>query len=231
MALYIQKKLKNGATVGVWRIEESEEELQKSLDLPDEVLQEIALYRSEQSRREKLSVLALLKEMFGRTVQLGHHETGSPYIENDGTHVSITHTTMFSAVILHPTKDVGIDIESVRRDFSAVEKKALSEEEKDDLIKLDEDDAGDDEKVQERNTQLALYWCAKEALYKRMGRFAVNFAEDIEIEHFNVREDGELEASFKYGDRIPGEQEEENVEDFELSYEIFEDHALVWLVG
>ncbi|MBO7511137.1 MAG: 4'-phosphopantetheinyl transferase superfamily protein, partial [Bacteroidales bacterium] len=45
--------------------------------------------------------------------------------------------------------DLGIDCESLDRDFSAVEKKALSEEEIEDL---DED---------RKNEQLAIYWCAK----------------------------------------------------------------------
>ena len=85
------------------------------------------------------------------------------------THISITHTNNFVAIITNPTEDVGIDIECLDRDFSAVEKKALSEDELDDL--LDEKE-NDDERKKERTLQLAIYWCAKEALYKRMGRHA-----------------------------------------------------------
>lgn len=228
MALHSKKLLKNGATLGIWEITESEEELLSILDMPEEELEEIYLYKSEQHRREKLSVLALLKDIFGETVNIGHHENGSPYIENNGTHISVTHTKRFSAVILHPTEDVGIDIESIERDFTAVEKQALSKDEREDLIWIDEGEE-DPEKRRERNIQLALYWCAKEALYKRMGLFAVNFAKDIEVEHFNVKEDGELEASFKYSGQ--GSSPESEAEEFVLQYEIVKGHALVWLVG
>ena len=78
-------------------------------------------------------------------------------------------------VAFHDEEDVGIDLESMDRDFSAVEKKALSEDEIDDL----EDDR--------RNEQLAIYWCAKEAIFKRVSAYRVDFAEQIEVERFRPR--------------------------------------------
>ena len=107
--------------------------------------------------------------------------------------------------------EVGIDVESLDRDFSVVEKKALSEDEIDDLEK------------DKRNEQLAIYWCAKEAIYKRMSQNRVVYAEQIEVEKFNVRKEGELEATFIHKD--------EHEEEFELEYMIFDRHVLVWLVG
>ena len=101
-----------------------------------------------------------------------------------------------------------------------MEKRALSPEERDDLMDKEEDDP---EKMEERNTQLAIYWCAKEALYKRMGRNNVDFSEDMEVDRFSVREEGEIDVTFKY----PQNEEEE----FEMQYEVFEDHVLVWMVG
>ena len=114
-------------------------------------------------------------------------------------------------MILHPTEDVGIDIESLDRDFSAVEKKALSEDEIDDL---------DDDK---RNEQLAIYWCAKEAIFKRVSVYNVDFAEQIEIERFRPKGEGELEASFI--------DKDDYEEEFELEYMTFDRHVLVWVVG
>jgi phosphopantetheine--protein transferase-like protein len=125
--------------------------------------------------------------------------------------ISITHTDKYVAVIIHDEEEVGIDIESLDRDFAAVEKKALSEEEIDDL---------DDDK---KNEQLAIYWCAKEAIFKRMSQNRVDFAEQIEVEKFNVRKEGELEATFIHKD--------EHEEEFELEYMMFDRHVLVWLVG
>ena len=73
------------------------------------------------------------------------------------------------------------------------------------------------------NQQLAIYWCAKEAIYKRMSRNGVDFARQIEVERFTPRDEGELEATFIHKD---GEEET-----FDLNYEIFDGHVMVWLVG
>ena len=156
MGLYSRKKLNNGAEISVWEITESEDELVRLVSIPNDELEELALIGSSARRKEKLAVRALLNSIFEEKVYLGHHDNGSPFIQNNSIHISITHTAKFVAIITHPTEDVGIDIESLDRDFSAVEKKALSEDEIDDLS------------TKNRNLQLAIYWCAKEALYKRM---------------------------------------------------------------
>ena len=138
-------------------------------------------------------------------------KSGKPYLENCATNISITHTEKYVAVIIHDEDDLGIDIESLDRDFSAVEQRALSEDEIEDL----DDDS--------RNEQLAIYWCAKEAIFKRMSQLRVDFAEQIEVEKFRPKGKGELEATFIHKN---GHEEE-----FNLGYVIFDRHVLVWVVG
>ena len=236
MGLYLRKDLKGGGTIAVWEITETEKELldiiAKDEEDRDEELEEISLYKSEQARRERLSVLALVQTLFKEPVHIGHHENGAPYLENDSTRISITHTNRFSAVIIHPSEEVGIDIESIKRDFTAVEKRALSDDEREDLVDKNENDP---EQMEERNTQLAIYWCAKEALYKRMGRNNVDFSEDMEVDRFSVRDEGEIDVTFKYpqSEHILDEDgdEKNEEEEFEMQYEVFEDHVMVWMVG
>ena len=212
MGLYSKRKLDNGATIAIWEITESEDDLRTLCSpIPNDELEELEILRSEARRKEKLAVRALLNELYPEKVYLGHHDNGKPYIQNCADEISISHTNRFVAIITHDEEDVGIDIECVNRDFSAVEKKALSEEEIDDLSDKN------------HNLQLAIYWCAKEAIYKRMSQRRVDFAEQIELEKFTPRRDGELEAVFIHKD---GEEEE-----FELEYEMVEDHVMVWLVG
>ncbi|MBQ3722805.1 MAG: 4'-phosphopantetheinyl transferase superfamily protein [Bacteroidales bacterium] len=198
--------------IGVWQVTETEEELKALTSVPSDELEEISFIRSESLRRQMLAVRALLDEMFEDKVYLSHHDNGKPYIENCVTNISITHTEKYVAVILNDNEDVGIDIESLSRDFSSVEKKALSEDEIDDL-----------EEDEKRNGQLAIYWCAKEAIYKMLGQYDVNFAEQIEVEKFRPKKDGELEATF--------EDEDGYEEEFDLEYIIFDNHVLVWVVG
>ena len=85
------------------------------------------------------------------------------------------------------------------------------------------EDEKDDLSDHNTNQQLAIYWCAKEAIYKRMSRSGVDFARQIEVERFTPRDEGELEATFIHKD---GEEET-----FELNYEVFDGHVMVWLVG
>ncbi len=133
MGLYLRKTLDNKAEVSVWQITETEEELKNLCSVPTDEMEEISLIRSEAQRKQKLAVRALLNEIFEEKMYLNHHDNGKPYLENCITNISITHTDRYVAIITHNEDDLGIDIESLDRDFSAVEKKALSEEEIEDL--------------------------------------------------------------------------------------------------
>jgi phosphopantetheinyl transferase len=212
MALYLTKELDNGAKIYVWHITESEQELRENTSIPDDELEELTFLKSEARRKEKLAERALLNMIFDdERVYLGHHDNGKPYLQNLATEISISHTNDYVAIILHPDEDLGIDIERLDRDFSAVEKKALSEDELEDLSE------------RHRSLQLAIYWCAKEAIYKRMSINGVDFAEQIEVEKFNPHDEGEIDATFYYKD---GTEEE-----FELEYMTFDNHVMVWVVG
>lgn len=211
MALYLYKELDDDyhSKLGVWLVSETEAELRALSSIPSDELEEISYIKSESLRKQKLAVRALLDVMFEDKVYLSHHDNGKPYIENCATNISITHTDKYVAVLLNDTEEIGVDCESLDRDFSAVEKKALSEEEIDDL---------DDDK---RNEQLAIYWCAKEAVYKKMSQHNVDFAEQIEIEDFHPRGEGKLDAVFTEKD---GYEEE-----IHLQYMTFDRHVLVWV--
>ncbi len=210
MGLYFRRELEKGGEIAVWQVSETEAELLEIVSIPKDELEEVFMYKSEVRRKEKLAVRALLNTVFDDKVYLGHHDNGSPFIQNNLTHISISHSGKYVAIITHPTEDVGIDIDSLDRDYSAVEKMALSEDEIDDLSKKN------------RNTQLAIYWCAKEALYKRMGQSGVDFSKQMEIDKFNPKDEGEIEATFIDKD---GEEEE-----FDMEYEIFDDYVMVWIV-
>ena len=165
MGLYLRKTLDNKAEISVWQITETEQELIDLSSVPTDEMEEISLIRSETLRKQKLAVRALLNTVFEEKMYLNHHDNGKPFLENCITNISITHTDRYVAIITHDEDDVGIDIESLDRDFSAVGKKVLSEEEIEDI---DED---------RRNEQLAIYWCTKEAIFKRMSQNRVDFSE------------------------------------------------------
>lgn len=209
MALFLTKDLDDPAhsRVGVWKITESEAELRTMTSIPSDELEEISYIKNESLRKQRLAVRALLDAMFDEKVYLSHHDNGKPYIENNAINISITHTDQYVAVILNDEDEVGIDCESLNRDFSVVEKKALSEEEIGNL---------EDE---QKNEQLAIYWCAKEAIFKLTSQYDVDFAEQIQIDGFRYRDEGELSATFTDKD---GYEQELN-----LYYFTFDRHVLV----
>ena len=209
MALFLIKDLDDPAhsRVGVWKITESEAELRTMTSIPSDELEEISYIKNESLRKQRLAVRALLDAMFEEKVDLSHHDNGKPYIENNAINISITHTDQYVAVILNEEDEVGIDCESLNRDFSAVEKKALSDEEIGDL---------EDE---QKNEKLAIYWCAKEAIFKLTSQYDVDFAEQIQIDGFRYRNEGELSSTFTDKD---GYEQELN-----LYYFTFDRHVLV----
>lgn len=211
MGLLFTRELDNGATISLWEVVESEEELQNLSSIPNDEIEELKQTKSLARRREKLSVRALLNELFDGKVYLGHHDNGRPFLQNSLIEISISHTNRYVCVLTHPEESVGVDIESLERSFSAVEKKALSLEEIENLSD------------KSRNLHLAIHWSVKEAVYKRMSLSDVDFSKQIEIKKFTPRDNGELDVLFISKD---GQEQE-----FEVSYEVFDDHILAWLVG
>lgn len=211
MGLLFTRELDNGATISLWEVVESEEELLNLSSIPNDEIEELKQTKSLARRREKLAVRALLNELFDGKVYLGHHDNGRPFLQNSLIEISISHTNRYVCVLTHPEESVGVDIESLERSFSAVEKKALSLEEIENLSD------------KSRNLHLAIHWSVKEAVYKRMSLSDVDFSRQIEIKKFTPRDNGELDVLFISKD---GQEQE-----FEVSYEVFDNHILAWLVG
>ncbi len=209
MALFLTKDLDDPAhsRVGVWKISESEAELRAMTSIPSDELEEISYIKSESVRKQRLAVRALLDALFEEKVYLSHHDNGKPYIENNAINISITHTENYVAVMLNDDDEVGVDCESLDRDFSAVAQRVFSPEE---IESLDDDT---------RNEQLAVMWCAKEAIYKLTSQYDVDFAEQIKIDSFRFRDEGELSAT--YIDKDDYEQE------LDLFYFTFDRHVVV----
>ncbi len=211
MGVYFNRNLEDGSTLSVWEITESEEELMTLSSIPSDELEDLAITKSASRRRERLAVRALLNNLFDGKVYLGHHDNGRPFLQNSIIEISISHTNRFVAIITHPFESVGVDIESLDRNFERVSTKILSEDELEDL--------GD----KNRDVQLAIYWSVKEAIFKRMSQTDVDFIQQIQVSRFSVKDRGEVEAIF-----INKEGKEQ---EFNLNYEIFAGHVLVWVVG
>ncbi len=210
MPIYRIEKFKDGSAIAVWEITETEDEFLHMSSVPNNELEELQYISNPARRRERLAVRVLLDQLLEEKAYVGYHENGRPYLQNDTADISIAHTKRFACVYHHPHANVGIDIESLTRDFSAVEARVLSNDEREYL--------SDDDK---RSEQLCLIWCAKEAIFKLMCHPAVDFSKQITIDRFNPKEKGKLSATFTSTD---GEATE-----LSLRYRLLDNHAMVWV--
>lgn len=151
-----------------------EQTLQTGLPLTDAECNELALITHSAQRVEWLACRVAIRELIDRQGELYQglqkDEFGKPYLVGISQHISLSHTAGWAAAALHRTKPVGIDIEPIREQFRRVVPRVLSVSE----IAHAANDPN----------RLAVYWCAKEALYKLYGKRQLTFREHLLIEPF-----------------------------------------------
>ena len=203
----IEKRL-SGSIIAVWEITETEEMLMQYAPDTNHALDDFTPVANPQRRLERLAVRALLNNVTGEKVYLRHNNNGRPFLANRTANISISHTKGFAAIIYNEEKTVGIDIEYLSRDFSTVEKKALSDKERKYLSD------------EHRNLQLCILWCAKEVVYKCVEENGIDFARQIFIEKFIPERKGTLTAVYTDNDDLETK--------FELHYKTIDDYLIVW---
>jgi len=166
------------ASVLLWEITESEAELTKLLVNFEIYEIEFNQLKTPKRRTEFLAARIALNTLVGFEVIITYTADGKPFCMDSNLKISISHSGKWVAVMLHPSKNVGIDIEIPTDRFLKLYRRFLTSKEQDTLF-----DAADLRKVQ-------LAWSAKETLYKIIGNEAVNFDKHLEISDFKATETG-----------------------------------------
>lgn len=198
----------SNSLLAVWQITESSGELQSfftSEELADPNFQK---YSYEKRKVEWLAIRVLLKQMIGSGFEIHYTEVGKPMIKHPlYKHISISHSRDFAAVYVHQRHSIGIDIESITRNYASVKKRYLSESEL--------------EQVNEDSMLQCIYWCAKEAVFKLVDKEGVDFRKQIHVLPF-------LPETNKF---IVNYISDNMVKTLQLQYESFNQHCLVWVCG
>lgn len=169
----------------IWKIEESYETLNAGIELTDHCRNRVDGMKSDIHRRGFMSVRHLMAEAGYVDHDLFYDDKGKPHLTN-GTHISITHSFTFSAIILSDI-EVGIDIEMQRPKILRIAHKFTPIQEYRTL-------ANDDAVMR----KLTMVWGAKESLYKSFAEKGVSFLQHIYVEDFRLEEDEtEAEVSFE----------------------------------
>ncbi|MDR3267917.1 MAG: 4'-phosphopantetheinyl transferase superfamily protein [Tannerella sp.] len=154
---------------GIWKIEESWEQLLHLSERPDEYVPFLNSIQSENRKAEWLAVRVLLERLTGASTTIAYHASGAPYLPGSPYHIGISHTKGYAAVILDPVKPAGIDIEYHSERIRKLQSRFLNETE---LNLLD--------KNPETN-ELLVCWSAKETTFKMTGQKAADWLRDIHI--------------------------------------------------
>ena len=171
-----------------------------------DTLAEFQKIRTDKRKLEFLAVRVALKKMLGEEVYVSYTDEGKPFLAEKQMNISISHSKKWVAVGVHPDAQIGVDIECWSDKIPKLYKRFLNEEEQEYL--------SDDTK------KLHIAWSAKEALYKIIGKTAVDFANQLQIFPFDATESRRI---FFAEHLVSGKL-------FKLHYSYNEDFVLVWCV-
>ena len=154
--------------IAVWKINESESELAKGLELSKEALERLSQRKSKTHRKGYLAIRKLLKTHGIDPLIHQYDNNGGPYI-TDGRYLSITHAKDLAAIAIS-SQPVGIDLEQFQEKIIKIAPRFLHLEESLDLNKNKE------------IHYLSQIWTAKEALYKAFRKPGIHFKTQLLID-------------------------------------------------
>ncbi|MGB8491780.1 MAG: 4'-phosphopantetheinyl transferase superfamily protein [Bacteroidales bacterium] len=204
----ITKHFLNESTIlGVWKIEEDLKTLRDMVVLDGEDRKKFRVFASTSRKLEFLSVRALLSELLGNDARIVYNKNNKPFLKDGSRFISISHSHKLTAILLSASEKVGIDLEYMSSNISAIAFKFINRREK---ITNESDN---------RRYHLYLHWCAKEALYKICDKEGISIRNNITIDPFEVNDSGEIKGKVKT-DKIN--------DSFDLFYTRYDNYAIVW---
>lgn len=203
----LEKHIDAGCRWGIWKMEESVEDLLMIFSNPEQQLEQMQHLTAQNRRLEWLSVRALLKNLCGEEKQIEYLTSGMPYLSDQSFYISISHTRGYVAVILSSQKKVGIDIEQYGERILKLRTKFMSEQEMETISA--------DKEVY----HLLLFWSGKETIFKILGEQEVDFKEHLLISPFTPEEKGTFHAC---------ELRTAKQQKFLLHYQIHPDFVITW---
>ncbi|MCF8713340.1 4'-phosphopantetheinyl transferase superfamily protein [Joostella atrarenae] len=157
----------------IWKIEESYLEMKEGITLTANCIDRLSHMKSEIHQRGFLSVRQLLKVAGYSAADLYYDDNGKPHLK-DGNYISITHSFIFSGIIISSDTNIGIDIEKQRDKISVIANKFINYE----YNFLTDEDV----------RKLTVVWCIKESLYKVFATEGMSFKQHTKVISFELEE-------------------------------------------
>ena len=126
-------------------------------------------FQNVRRRGEHLAWRRIVRRELGRGVAIDYNEVGAPIVDTPNTYISVSHGANMVAVAVSDSP-VGVDIESIDRNFDRVMERYISPQE---------------QTLSDRVQWPAMVWTAKEALYKLYGRRGAQLVDEISLTSFD----------------------------------------------
>lgn len=170
MPLIKLENLNDDACWGLWEITESNSDLHRLLNNPEDV-KKLSTIRSEEKIAEKIAARLILKEIL-KSWNLSYlgtagEDSGKPILLHHTYNISLSHSHKSAVAIVHKKSEIGIDIELIQEKIERIAPRVFRA-----------DEIGEFERDYEF---LTILWTFKEVLYKIYGNRGLDFKENIEI--------------------------------------------------
>lgn len=188
MPIIYKKNIGDHAILGVWKISESVDELLSMIQFTEGERELFERFKLKSRQAHWLSYRLAIRELLGDECPCDFYydEHGKLHFENLNYSLSVTHSGLYSGVIISKKHYVGIDIEKLGERINYLAHKFLNDYEMQHLPDT------------EQHKFLTVVWSAKEALYKLYGKSEVQL-ENITIEAFEVQNEGEIYGRLDIG--------------------------------
>ena len=196
MAIYYKNKIDIHTLLGVWKIEETEQELINDLNLNKQDKVILNTLSHAKRRLEWLAARVLLRKLLKELdpainlnipLKLYINKAGKPTLQNSNCHFSLSHSDKMASAIVSKCTPVGIDIEKMQPKIGKISHKFMNEKEFEIV-----------NNYSDKNKMLYIHWCAKEAAYKLIGKKGLSFSKDIILEDIDYPKKYQLTVSINH---------------------------------
>ena len=167
MPFFYQQNINENEHLAIWSITEPLSFFEEGMTVDVNI-------QNEERKIQHLAVRLLFSLMMpeANMNDLVMADNGKPYLKGVPFHFSFSHCKGYAACAVSDHFPIGIDIEIIHPRIAKVAHKFLNDAEKAMLVNLNEEVA---------LKQLAFFWAAKEAMYKKHEQLGIDFARDFNI--------------------------------------------------
>ena len=181
------KYISNQVTLGVWKIEENVDSLEKMVYLSKAEIAEYNRIQNIKRKKEWLSARATLNTI-SKALNFKYKgtlkdENKKPSLLGLPWHISLAHSFPYATALLNTATPCGIDIEKAKPALFHIYKRFLNEKE---LKRIPKDPL-----------YLCSAWAAKEVLFKIYGRKSLSFKYNMELSPYELFKEGQIQGTIR----------------------------------